>query len=923
MWRQRRTGLAALLVAVTMLVGCFGPSGSQFLASGKAKLDASDLPAAAIEFRNALQKDATLAEARFLLGSTLLRQGDAVGAYAELDRADRQGFDADRIVPLMARSLIQQGRNDVLLTRFATTTLREPSAMAELQVNLARAYLATGQAEPAQAAIAQALAAAPGQLEAQQLQARLIASQGDLALAIERLQALTAQHPRSESTWLALGDLQLAAAHPEAARQSYAAAIQLNPSGTQAYLSLLPVQLAASDLAGAETTLAALEKADAKSPLASYYRAWLRLEQGQLSQAQELGEGLLKRSPANADLLFLVGAIEARKGALDRAADLLGKAVATAPDALRPRMLLAQTQMRLGDADKSLRTLQPLLNREPAPSEALVLAAAATSRGGDAAKAEQLLLRALATDPQNLPARVALAVARIGKGQIDEGLKQLRELARSTPLLAPDATLIDQLLRHRRFDAALQAIQALEAKPDGKLVAELLRGRLELARNNVAQARNAFDAVLKVDGSNVQATTALAGLDLAEQRPDAARERLQKLLEKDPANGAARSALLRLEIDRGASSDELIAMARQAVKLAPTSRELRLDLIRMLMARADARGAAQVAQESVNLLGEDPELLAAQGQAQLVAGEANLASKSFARLQVLKPSLPQVHLWLADAYRQAGDGGRALQALKHGLRLLPDEAALYRGEAFLLTAQGQPDQALEVARQLQTRDKTGWQGLLLEGDLLAQQQRHGDALRAYTAALAKSPSSALAVRVHQAMLLASKNEDAAAFERKRLTDQPKDFGFLSHLAETALRAGRLDVAEARFRQALAVQPQSPVLLNNLAWVIGKQGKPAAALEFAERAVKLAPRQPDFWDTLAEVRATLMQYDAAVQAQQQALALAPENHLHRLQLAKYLLQAGKKAQAKAELTRLTQLGDRFDLQAEVRRMLAPL
>ncbi|MFX6023512.1 tetratricopeptide repeat protein, partial [Acinetobacter baumannii] len=82
---------------------------------------------------------------------------------------------------------------------------------------------------------------------------------------------------------------------------------------------------------------------------------------------------------------------ESRKGALDRAADLLGKAVAAAPDALRPRMLLAQTQLRLGDAHQSLRPLQPLPTRDPARAAALVLAAAAASRGGDAAKAEQLL----------------------------------------------------------------------------------------------------------------------------------------------------------------------------------------------------------------------------------------------------------------------------------------------------------------------------------------------------------------------------------------------------------------------------------------------------------------------------------------------------------------------------------------------------
>ncbi|MFX8145363.1 tetratricopeptide repeat protein, partial [Acinetobacter baumannii] len=77
--------------------------------------------------------------------------------------------------------------------------------------------------------------------EALQLQARLMASRGDLAPAIERLQALIAQHPQADSTWLTLADLQLAAGQTQAARQSYASAIQLNPAGTQAYLSLLPL----------------------------------------------------------------------------------------------------------------------------------------------------------------------------------------------------------------------------------------------------------------------------------------------------------------------------------------------------------------------------------------------------------------------------------------------------------------------------------------------------------------------------------------------------------------------------------------------------------------------------------------------------------------------------------------------------------
>ncbi|CAM4018712.1 XrtA/PEP-CTERM system TPR-repeat protein PrsT [Roseateles saccharophilus] len=920
---RRAQGAATLLAAALLLGGCFGSSADQYLKSGKAKLAASDLRGASIEFRNALQKDASLAEARFLLGSALLRQGDAQGGFAELERAQRLGYDANQVVPLMARALSQQGQHGAVLMRFGETALTDPPAIAALQLSLARAHLGLGQAGEAEAAVKRALDAAPGLPEALQLQARVVALGGDVPAAIAQVEALIAGHPQADSNWLTLGDLQLAAGHADAARQSYAQAIKLNPSAAQGYASLLPLQLSAGDLQGATATLAALEKADARSMLARYYKAWIKLEQGELPAAQELGENLLKQSPDNADLLYLVGAIEARRNSLDRAVDLLAKAVAAAPEPLRPRMLLAQTLLRRGDVDQCLQALQPLLKREPAPAEALVLAAAATARSGEGGKAEQLLERAVASDPLNVQARVGLAVARVGRGEVDEGLKQLREVARSTPELEPDATLIDLLMRQRRYDAALEAIHALEAKPEGRLVAEMLRGRLELARNNVAQAREAFDAVLQADGANMQATAALAGLDIVDKHPEAAQARFQKLLEKNPANGAARSALLKLEIDRGASSEQLFAMARQAVKLVPGSRELRLDLIRLLLSKPDAREAAQVAQESINLLGEDAELLAALGQAQLLGGDANLASKSFARLLALKPGLPQSHLWLAQAYSRAGDAARALQVLRHGIELLPGEPGLYRGEALLLIANGQPTQALEAARQLQAHDKTGWQGLLLEGDVFAQQERYDEAVRAYTAALGKNPASALAVRLHQTLERADKVDAAAAFERKRLADDPRDWRFISHLGESALRARRFDVAEARFRQALALQPQNPALLNNLAWVMSRQGRAAAALDFADRAVKLAPNQPDLWDTLAEVRAASMQYDAAVQAQQQALALAPQNHLHRLHLATYLLQAGKKEQAKAELTRLAQLGGRFDRQAEVQRMLATL
>jgi predicted Zn-dependent protease len=54
-----------------------------------------------------------------------------------------------------------------------------------------------------------------------------------------------------------------------------------------------------------------------------------------------------------------------------------------------------------------------------------------------------------------------------------------------------------------------------------------------------------------------------------------------------------------------------------------------------------------------------------------------------------------------------------------------------------------------------------------------------------------------------------------------------------------------------------------------------------------------------------------------------VAAAPQAHALRLTLARILLQAGERAKAKAELERLTALGDGFAQQAEVHQLLQSL
>ena len=54
-----------------------------------------------------------------------------------------------------------------------------------------------------------------------------------------------------------------------------------------------------------------------------------------------------------------------------------------------------------------------------------------------------------------------------------------------------------------------------------------------------------------------------------------------------------------------------------------------------------------------------------------------------------------------------------------------------------------------------------------------------------------------------------------------------------------------------------------------------------------------------------------------------MALSPEFPPHRLNLARLYLKIGKKAEASEELKQLAALGDKFDQQAEVKRLQSTL
>jgi len=112
------------------------------------------------------------------------------------------------------------------------------------------------------------------------------------------------------------------------------------------------------------------------------------------------------------------------------------------------------------------------------------------------------------------------------------------------------------------------------------------------------------------------------------------------------------------------------------------------------------------------------------------------------------------------------------------------------------------------------------------------------------------------------------------------------------------------------------------VLNNLAWVAGQMKDPKA-VEYAEKANSLAPNQAHIMDTLGTLLVENGDTARGVELLRKASALEPKSATIRLNLAKGLIKAGQKDDAKRELEVLAKLGSQFPQQAEVTELMKRL
>lgn len=920
---NQRAGLMMAVGLSVALAGCFGDSPESLIASAKSHIEKKDSKAAVIQLKNALQKNASSAEARFLLGKLLLEGGDVNGAAIELGKAKELNYDSQQLAPLLAKVLLLKGQPDKVLAEYAETTLSDPKQQADLKLTLAGAYLATGKADKGRESVDLALKADPNFSQAQLLDVRLRASQGRVEDALATLDAVLAKKPDFSQGWQLKGDLLGGALNrSDDALAAYREALKHDAKNIGALSGLFLLNLAKPDNDAAQDALGKLQAIAPNLPQVRYFATRLALQRNDLTVANEQAQALLKLAPKNPNALQIAGAVAYRRNELVQAETYLRQALQAAPNSLPAKLTLARTYLRSGEAKKAQAMLQDLVEGKEPNAQALSILAEAALQQGDAKLAESYFARAVKLNPNDSRSRTALAMATIGKGQSEQGMDELRAIAVSDESVLADMALISTLVRKKEFDQALKAVDAVERKQPGQPTAAALRGRIELLRGNTAKAREGFEAALKVSPAYMPALTSLAALDLAAKKPEDAVRRFEAVVEKAPQNVAAQVALIGLRTQLGAKPEELAERLNKAIKQNPQAPQLRLALIRLKLDQKDAKQALASAQDAVAAIPDNVDLLGALSQAQLAAGDYNQAMTAANKAVSIQPDSPTPLLRLSELQVSRKDYDGAAQTLKRVIALKPDLQQAYPMLIAVLREAKKPAEVKAVLRSMQAQFPKSSAPYALEGDIEYADKKWTAAVDAYRKGLERENDAMLAIKIHMALRADGKADEAKRHEAQWLARNPKDPAFVFYQADQALAQGNQAVALERYQTVLKLQPDHPVAINNMAWLLHKSGKPGA-LELAQRANELRPKHPAFMDTLSEILAANGQMEKALSLQQEAVALEPGFHAHRLHLAELYVRAGKKAEAAEELKQLAALGDKFPRQDEVKRLQAKL
>lgn len=461
-------------------------------------------------------------------------------------------------------------------------------------------------------------------------------------------------------------------------------------------------------------------------------------------------------------------------------------------------------------------------------------------------------------------------------------------------------------------NAALQASKLWSAQQPGNSEPLQVVAPLLLASGDTEASLEIYEELLAINADDAERTFKLIGNQLARERNgDAAMLVMERLLTTRNLNPHAQLAMAQTAA-RHARLPQALAAADQALVLQPhwadavamraqvlnqmgdkpaaiamlreeyqgelaTDTGIGMTLAKLLAEAGDMAGARDTFETLARQQPDNADVHYAAGVLALQFNDLPQAEAHLLRVLELGNRRQEASYHLGLVYEQQGQLDQAIEQFS-GV-LIADyylEAQLHI--ANLLSRQGEVNAAIEHLHEVRTNnDGERVRVYLLEGDLLARNDRQQEALDFYTARLTELPdnSSLLYARA----LVAEKLNDLAMLERDLLNiigREPDNAQALNALGYTlADRTDRLPEALDYITRALALEPDEAVILDSMGWVQYRLGNHTKAVEILQRAFSLFD-DPEIAAHLGEVLWVSGEQQAAIKIWNASLQKYPKH-----------------------------------------------
>jgi putative PEP-CTERM system TPR-repeat lipoprotein len=919
--RPARIAIVTLIaLSAATLGGCHrGQSTDSLLSDAKQFLQKGDKNASLIQLKNALAQSPDNTEARLMLAGLYNDLRDPVSAEKEVRKALSLGARPERALPILGAALLGQGQYDKVLDETKGEENQRVAAVAALR---GRAYLALAKRDKAKAAFDQALKLEPGNVDALTGLAGHAAAMKDYAGASRYSQQAIDSNPKNLDARFFKAELLRALGQDEAAKSAYDEVLALDPNNAIAHLLKAHVAIGLRQFDAAKVDIDAARKASPKLLSVYYAQARLDYAQGKYAAAMESLLEVLRAAPKDAPALLLAAATQHALGSWSQAETYLKNYLEVDPNSLYARKLMATIRLKAGQPQDALAVLQPPLKDEVADVELYSLAGEAALKAGNYSKATAYFEYASTLAPNTAKLHEGLAMSVLGQGNSRRAVDEL-ETAASLDQQSPQAgvMLVMTHLRLKQLDKAMVAAKALAKAQPANPLAPYLQGVILVGRNDLGNARLAFQKAQALQPGYYEPVSGEAQLDLREGKRDAAKHRYIAFLQQDKKHLGAMTSLATLALIQH-KPDEAVQWLEKALAENPEAVEPAVLLAGHYLRNGDKQKALTLAKNLQTAHPSDVNVLDLLGQAQAVNGDLNSALESYSKLAALRPSSPLAQFRMAQSYLALGNLPATVSALKNALALRPDYLEAQQALVLVETKRNNLDQAIAYARLIQKQNPKLDLGYVLEGDTLMWKNKPDLAAKSYAQGYTMNRTGATMVKLHDALTRFGKGKEADIFMAQFQAAQPKDITSRMYLGGVALAAKRYKAAEQQYQAILQLDPQNAEALNNLAWVLHEE-KDASALGYAEKAYQLQANNSAVMDTLGWILVEQGDTARGLPLLKKAATMAPAAPDLRYRLAVGLMKSGDKPAARKELEQLLLNNKNFSKSAEAQALLRQL